>query len=109
MKMDNITTVMVKFAAQLNSPLIAQKVYDELLIHPDYPSLLSISDILTALNIENAAFRIDADELINVPCPFIAHTTLNDGDFILIHKISESTVIVSNEKWNKHKYSRLAT
>ena len=105
MKMDNITTVMVKFAAQLNSPLIAQKVYDELLIHPDYPSLLSISDILTALNIENAAFRIDADELINVPCPFIAHTTLNDGDFILIHKISESTVIVSNEKWNKHKLS----
>ena len=73
--------------------------------HPDYPSLLAISDVLTSLGIDNAAFRVEHDELINVPCPFIAHTALNGGEFMAVHKIEGDDVIVSNDKWNHHPYS----
>jgi hypothetical protein len=67
MKMDNINAVMVKFAKQLNIPLTSPSIYDELLIHPDYPSLFSVSDILIMFNIENPAFRIEADEIKGIP------------------------------------------
>jgi len=39
MKRDNLTVVLGKFAGELNIRIDLQKVYDELLIHPDYPSL----------------------------------------------------------------------
>jgi hypothetical protein len=37
--------------------------------HPDYPSLLTISDVLTTFNIENAAFRIEHDNVNSMCCP----------------------------------------
>ena len=82
-----------------------QKIYDELLSHPDYPSLLSISDVLTFFKVPNAAYRVEENELENVPCPFIAHTSTHYGDFVLVHQIEKDMVIVSNEKWNKHRFA----
>lgn len=73
--------------------------------HPDYPSLLAVSDILTALNVENSAFRVDFETLVNVPCPFIAHTTLNGGDLVVVSQMEKDKIFVSNERWNKHKLS----
>jgi len=77
----------------------------ELEIHPDSPSLLAVSDVLTNFNIENTAFRMGPDELVNVPCPFIAHTNLNGGDFAVVNKIEKETVLLSSDKWNRHKLS----
>lgn len=39
--------------------------------HPDYPSLLSISDILNSYGIENMAIEVDANKFAEVPAPFI--------------------------------------
>ena len=75
---DNITSVLSKFTKQLNFSVNIQSIYDELLIHPEYPSLLSVSDVLANFDIKNIAFRIDVDELSNVPCPFIAYTYTNN-------------------------------
>lgn len=44
----------------------------ELQEHPDYPSLLSISDVLTAHGVENMSLKIDPDDLDKIPLPFIA-------------------------------------
>ncbi|MFI5139573.1 MAG: cysteine peptidase family C39 domain-containing protein [Sphingobacteriales bacterium] len=73
--------------------------------HPDYPSLLAISDVLTAFNIENTAFRVEPDKVVNIPVPFIAHTNLNGGDFVVVNKIKDGNVYVAGEKWNRHKLS----
>jgi uncharacterized membrane protein len=75
----------------------------ELEKHPDYPSLLAVSDVLTNFNIENAAFHVEPDELANVPCPFIVHTNLNGGDFVVVNKINGDDVFVSSDKWSGHK------
>jgi uncharacterized membrane protein len=102
---DNITTVLAKFTQQLSHTISTQDIYDELLSHPDYPSLLSISEVLTNFNITNSAVRIEHDELTNIPCPFIAYNNSKNGDFILVNKMERNHVFISNEKWNRHKIS----
>jgi uncharacterized membrane protein/thiol-disulfide isomerase/thioredoxin len=78
-------------------------VITELEKHPDYPSLLAISDILNTFHIENAAYRVEMKNLPAIPCPFIAHTNINNGDFLVVNEIKGDTVTVSSEKWNNHK------
>jgi len=103
MKKDNLTVVLAKFAKELNLYINPQKVYDELLIHPDYPSLLALSDVLQNLGIDNSAYRVEESDLQTLPCPFITHTNVNGGDFLVIHKINPEYLIVSDQKWNRHK------
>lgn len=45
--------------------------------HPDYPSLLSITDTLTFFNIENGALHVDSHDLELLPDNFV--TFFNDG------------------------------
>ena len=106
MPSDNITAVLTKFAKLLNLPLSQSEIYEELLIHPEYPSLLAVSDVLTTFSIQNAAYHVKADDLVNVPVPFIAHTNSNNGDFFVVHKLDKETISVSNEKWNQHKLTK---
>jgi protein-disulfide isomerase len=42
---------------------------------------------------------------VNVSTPFIARTHLNKGDFVLVTKIKNDAVWVSNQQWNRHKMS----
>jgi hypothetical protein len=91
MKKDNLTVVLGKFARELNIRIDLQKVYDELLIHPDYPSLLAISDVLQNFGVDNGAYRIDRDKLPNEPCPFSSRPNINGSDFLLAHKIENGT------------------
>jgi uncharacterized membrane protein len=94
-----------KLLKGLSIDIEPETIIAELEKHPDYPSLLAISDVLNAFNIENAAYRVDQENLLNVPCPFIAHTNINSGDFLVVNKIDGDQVRVSSEKWNNHKLS----
>ncbi|MCR8561018.1 thioredoxin domain-containing protein [Mucilaginibacter sp. BJC16-A38] len=102
-KHQNPETAVNKLLKDLSIHIVPETIAGELEKHPDCPSLLAISDVLNNFNIENAAFRVDNDNLVNVPCPFIAHTHVNNGDFLVVNKIDGDTVLVSNEKWNRHK------
>jgi uncharacterized membrane protein len=95
-----VTIHLLKLSGKAISP---EKVIAELDKHPDYPSLLAISDILHHFRIENAAYRIPTEDVENVPCPFIAQTHINGGDFIVVHKITEGHVFASSDKWNNHR------
>lgn len=102
MKKDNITFVISKFADLLNVEINTRVVYEELLTHPDYPSLLAVSDVLQALQVNNAAYRVAPDQLSLVPFPFIAHTNGDGlGSFLIVHQVDKEKVTISNEKWNK--------
>jgi len=102
-KYANVDASVIKILKALHIPVDNDKIIAELDKHPDYPSLLAISDVLNNFHIENSAFRITAEQLSLVPCPFIVHTHSNGGDFLMVSEIGEQKVIVSSEKWNKHK------
>lgn len=77
----------------------------ELEKHPFYPSLLSVSDVLTALKIENKAFHVDFDELTNLPVPFLAHSHASGGEFLVVKQVTTEDVIFANEIRNANKLS----
>ena len=104
-RLPNPDAAVNKLLKELSISIDAETINAELEKHPDYPSLLAISDVLSAFNIENAAYRVDLENLANVPCPFIAHTSINAGDFLVVNTMDGDKVTVSSEKWNNHKMS----
>lgn len=61
--------------------------------HPDYPSLAALTDTLDGYRIENAALRIDPEQIREVPTPFLAHVVMNyQEDFALIEKLDDNGV-----------------
>jgi uncharacterized membrane protein len=71
---------------------------DALEQHPDYPSLLSLGDTLDRYHIENAALRIDAEQLALLQVPYIAHLRTHVGTFVLVESTTAETFTYRNEK-----------
>ncbi len=64
-------------------------INNALLNHPDYPSLLSITDVLKQWNIANTAIKVDKEKLHEIPVPFIAHTKNSGGSFYTITQTNQ--------------------
>lgn len=94
-KFYNIEAVIIKLLKELNISIKDRTIINELESHPDCPSLLSVSDILTHFGVNNNSLRISIDKINDVPCPFVAHMT--DDRFLLINSINETVFNVSDE------------
>ena len=68
--------------------------------HPDYPSLLSISDTLTFFSVENQAIQVDATEIELLPEQFIALLTKESGTqfLYLVQEIENSYFLFEEGK-----------
>eukprot|EP01039_Chlorochromonas_danica_P013931 gene13931-16199_t len=99
----NAEASVFKLLKELNITIDPEIIIAEMERHPDYPSMLAISDVLNALNIKNDAFRIGVDDLYNVPYPFIIHTLSNGGEFVEVTSITENSISLSSEKLEKHR------
>ncbi|RWY48327.1 vitamin K epoxide reductase family protein [Mucilaginibacter gilvus] len=104
-KENNADAAVYKLLKYLSINIDPAIICEELEKHPDYPSLLAVSDILTALKIENNALRVDYDELIDVPCPFMAHSILDGESLIVVTKLNKDFVTFSNETVNRRRVS----
>jgi uncharacterized membrane protein/predicted double-glycine peptidase len=93
----NADAAVIKLSKQLGVKINPQEIIDELEKHPDYPSLLAISDVLSWFKINNVAYRVTSEELTQVQTPFIAHTNQND-DFVTINKIVDGSIYLSDDK-----------
>lgn len=82
-------------------PVSASLLRERLSAHPDYPSLLSVTDVLDEWGIDNAALVIDKERLQQVPLPFLAHDVRNNG-FVLINNIEKQVTnnLAFNNHWN---------
>ena len=77
--------------------------------HPDYPSLLSISDVLNNHGVENMGIRVDAPKFEELPCPFITQirgAKEKTDFFTVVKEVSENTVYFFDEE--KHRWTSLA-
>lgn len=103
MRKDNFTQVLKRFVHQLNIPVTAQSIENELTIHPEYNSLVAISDVLNTWHVPNAAYQLTFDELLDteIEDPFIAFVL--EKEFALVSYLDRSHAVISNEKWNNHK------
>lgn len=72
--------------------------------HPDWPSLLCISDSFSKWKIPNAAGRIDKNELDALPLPFLAHTSDPEFPIIIVTNVTEGIVsYLAGENYLKEK------
>jgi uncharacterized membrane protein len=63
--------------------------------HPDYPSILSISDALQKWKIGNTCVQVEPDNLNDLPVPFIAYFQKAGGKFVTVKKITDQEVAYS--------------
>lgn len=84
------------YLKELNIP--ASKNYFEKLVtsHPDYPSILSVSDTFERLGIRHNVARIKKDDLSRVPFPYLLHLDRGSGKFLLIR--DQNDVEINEEK-----------
>lgn len=70
---------------------------EQILSHPDHPSLLAISDTLNKYNIENLAVKVDYDKLLELPLPCIVQFTDGGGTFQILTRLSEDNAAFIND------------
>lgn len=73
----------------LGVPVTDITINNTLQNHPDYPSLLSLSDALRSWKINNIATRLPKEQLTQLPLPIIAHTYAGGGNFALVTAVDE--------------------
>lgn len=95
---ENLLGVVWAYLCNLRPHLTLTTLRDTLEQHPDYPSLLSLGDTLDRYHIENAALRIDAEQLALLQVPYIAHLRTHGGTFVLVERATDETFIYRNEK-----------
>jgi len=84
-----LSTQIADWLHQLGIPASKKYLKKQLLSHPDYPSLASITDVLDELKIENTAIEIEKEQLPELPVPFLAHLRSNRGEYVIIRNRNE--------------------
>lgn len=89
----------------LNVPVTKTSLVYSILEHPDYPSLLSIGDVLKIYGIDNLSLRVvEHEKLKELACPFIAQIR-NDKTynqfFAVIYAVRENKTTWLNPETRK--------
>jgi len=77
---------------------------DTLLSHPDYPSMLSISESLERWKVKSVGLKVSPDKLESLPAPFIAY--FSGQRFITVTKVSENTITYLDKNNREQTYSK---
>ncbi len=89
---DNTSIITYLFLKQLTVPVTKAYLKKELLSHPDYPSLYSISATLDHYSVKNTAIKITNSDFENINLPFLAHLNIKHGLFCIVTNITDSHV-----------------
>ncbi|MGY4536245.1 putative membrane protein [Mucilaginibacter sp. UYNi724] len=102
-KRSNAEAAVTNLLRYLKVAIDPETVIDELEKHPDYPSMLAVSDVLTALHIENSAFRAEFEILGELSTPFLVNLNTNGGEFAVVTKMDAKHVYFSDERKEVNK------
>lgn len=100
-RLDPNVKATIIFIKLLGVKVTNSTVDDTLQNHPDWPSLLCISDSLNKWNIPNAAGKIDVLEIDQLPTPFMAFTGSIENPLEIVTEVSKETVTIYSTKHNK--------
>lgn len=103
---DPSVTVTIQLLKNLNVKVTDFSVKETIERHPDFPSILSISDSLNSWHVDNKVIKINPIQIINLPCPFIAYTKANGGTFVVVKDIKDDNIFYLNPE-NQTKVKRV--
>ncbi|TXE06440.1 vitamin K epoxide reductase family protein [Algoriphagus aquimarinus] len=106
--MDNCLVICKRLLETLKVPYTGKFLKEKILTHPQYPSLLSISDTLEEYGVESIAVKLGPDRLDDFPLPGIVQISMVNGSFFsAITAVSENSVSLFDEKGKQKGVSRL--
>lgn len=90
-----IVPVTQHFLKNANVDFTRKSIKQSLENNPYYPSLYSIKNVLTRLNIDNKALEVEDEQLEELPVPFLAYYTI-DGhrtkDFVSVTAVLKNSI-----------------
>ena len=89
---DNAVSTTYQFLKSIGAKVTEETVEETLKNHPDYPSLLAISDALNEWHIENVAAQVNPEQLVELPTPFLTHLRVDGGMFALVKSVNADAV-----------------
>ncbi len=95
---DNTLVVLSEFLKVLKVSVTHTTLAETLRSHPGYPGVGSLSDTLHELKVGNGVFRLNPQQFAEIETPFIAHTTLNKGCFVLVVSQSDKVLRLFDAK-----------
>jgi ABC-type bacteriocin/lantibiotic exporter with double-glycine peptidase domain len=93
---ENPVAVTIQLLKRLHVKVTSYAIVKAILNHPDYPSILSISDALNTWHVDNAAINIEPEKLTELPLPFVAFTKTNGGIFVTVTNIENDSIVYSS-------------
>lgn len=97
MNFSYLSNLVFNFVKELNIPITKTSIKLELEKHPQQYSLLAINEVLNTFGVNNAAYQLETEQLDNEFCPFIAHLTRNNGEFVIVKHLSADKVLVAGQ------------
>jgi uncharacterized membrane protein len=95
--------------ALLGVNVSASTLRKEIEEHPDYPSLLSISDVLNTYGVENIGIKFDLTKFTEIPVPFVTQLKGIKSDIIFFTIVKEiKGDIIHFLDPEKHRWGTLA-
>lgn len=91
----------ISFLKHISVQVNNATVNETLQNHPDWPTLLCISDSLNKWNIPNAAGKVEPGQIENLPIPFIAFTQNREFPLSVVTKVDDTTVEFYSKNYNK--------
>ncbi len=86
-------------------------IRERLYLHPDFPSMAALSDVLNEWKVPHVAARISVKQLREVPLPALAFLEINGGYFAPLKKVSgdgEVEWLDTGRGWQKENLSTFA-
>jgi thiol-disulfide isomerase/thioredoxin len=91
----------ITFLKLLSVKVNSTSVNETLQNHPDWPSMLCISDSLNKWNIPNAAGKIEKNQIDQLPAPFIAYMNDRQYPLSIVTKVDTTTIEYYFKNYNK--------
>ncbi|WP_161890954.1 vitamin K epoxide reductase family protein [Pontibacter russatus] len=91
----------IEFLSLLKVRVNNATVNENLQNHPDWPSLLCISDALSKWNIPNGAGKIDPINIDELPTPFMARTNNLGAPMVIVANVTDKKVQIYQKNYNK--------
>ena len=92
--------ILSQYLRLLNIPISKQYCEKHIASHPDYPSLLSIADMLERLGIAYHAVRIKKQDLKQLPFPYLVQAKENGTLKIMAKQEDLKQVLHRKEKFS---------
>jgi ABC-type bacteriocin/lantibiotic exporter with double-glycine peptidase domain len=87
---DQLSKLLYRALKEYGCLITYSAIERELKSHPDFPSMLSLSDVLDEWKVKHGVMRVTVEKLREMDVPAIAY--LQNGDFIWVTQITDTKV-----------------